>query len=76
MRLTKRQRELLEHLIDGAPNKHIARAMSVGEGTVKMMLHMMYGRFGVRNRTELAMLYAKNGGRHANENTPRRAQAD
>ena len=50
--------------------------MSVGEGTVKMMLHMMYGRFGVRNRTELAMLYAKNGGRHANENTPRRAQAD
>ena len=61
MRLTKRQRELLEHLIDGAPNKHIARAMSVGEGTVKMMLHMMYDRFGVRNRTELALLYTRNG---------------
>jgi DNA-binding NarL/FixJ family response regulator len=76
VRLTDRQRELLEHLIDGAPNKHIARAMNVGESTVKMMLHMMYDRFGVRNRTELAMLYAKNGGRHANENTPRRAQAD
>ena len=76
MRLTKRQRELLVHVVAGHPNKAIARAMNVGEGTVKMMLHMMYDRFGVRNRTELAMLYAKNGGRHANENTPRRAQAD
>jgi len=26
MKLTDRQRELLDHLIDGAPNKHIARA--------------------------------------------------
>ena len=60
MRLTKRQRELLDHVIAGHPNKAIARAMNVGEGTVKMMLHLLYTRFAVRNRTELALLYTRN----------------
>jgi DNA-binding NarL/FixJ family response regulator len=61
MRLTKRQRELLDHVVAGHPNKAIARAMNVGEGTVKMMLHLLYTRFAVRNRTELALLYTRNG---------------
>ncbi len=59
MRLTDRQRELLDHLIDGAPNKHIARAMNVTEGTIKMMLHLLYVRFDVPNRTALAGLYTR-----------------
>ena len=73
MKLTERQRELLDHLATGHPNKAIARAMNVGEGTVKMMLHLLYIRFGVPNRTTLAMLYAR---KHENQDTPGRAQAD
>ena len=60
MKLTKRQRELLDHLATGTSNKAIARAMNVGEGTIKMMLHLLYGRLGVRNRTEAALLYVRN----------------
>jgi len=66
MKLTDRQRELLDHLIDGAPNKHIARAMNVTEGTIKMMLHLLYVRFDVPNRTALAGLYTSSG--HENQN--------
>jgi DNA-binding NarL/FixJ family response regulator len=74
MQLTKRQRELLAHLATGTSNKTIARAMGVGEGTIKMMLHLLYGRLGVRNRTEAALLYVRKN--HENQAAPGRAQAD
>lgn len=48
--LTQRQRQVLEHLIDGRSNKEIARALDLGEGTVKIHLAAIFRHFGVRNR--------------------------
>jgi len=59
MKLTKRQKEFVSAVVKGASNKEIARSLSVCEGTVKMTLHLMYERFGVRNRMELAMKYVE-----------------
>lgn len=48
--LTRRQREVLDQLIDGRSNKEIARALKLGEGTVKIHLAAIFRHFGVRNR--------------------------
>ena len=46
----------------GAPSKTIARDLGLAEGTVKMHLHHIYRKLGVRNRSALiiAMLNPKN----------------
>jgi len=41
----------------GLSNKEIGKRLNVGEGTVKMMLHMMYERTGTGNRTQLALMF-------------------
>ncbi|SRR5678815_5626557 len=63
MRLTKRQEEVVSALLKGRCNKDIARTLGVTEGTIKMTLHMMYERFGVSNRTQLAIMYTNYRGR-------------
>jgi|SRR6187399_2237151 DNA-binding NarL/FixJ family response regulator len=68
MKLSKRQREYMRELVKGASNKEIAHTLSVDEGTVKMTLHMLYERFGVSNRTQLAVKFVTvNGGEYASD---------
>jgi DNA-binding NarL/FixJ family response regulator len=55
MKLTKRQSELVCELSKGLSNKAIARNLNVTEGTVKMMLHLLYAKTGTANRTALVM---------------------
>jgi len=50
--LTSRQQEILPLLAEGMPNKRIADALSVTEGTVKQHLKELFRRLGVRNRTQ------------------------
>ena len=50
--LTSRQHEILPLLAEGMPNKRIADALSVTEGTVKQHLKDLFRRLGVRNRTQ------------------------
>jgi len=50
--LTSRQLEILPLLAEGMPNKRIAGALSVTEGTVKQHLKDLFRRLGVRNRTQ------------------------
>jgi DNA-binding NarL/FixJ family response regulator len=50
--LTKRQMEVLELLSQGKPNKLIARALNISEGTVKIHLAAIFRALGARNRTE------------------------
>jgi Response regulator containing a CheY-like receiver domain and an HTH DNA-binding domain len=65
-KLTARQREVVAHVAHGLTNKEIGRLLNLTEGTVKMMLHMVYDRTGIRNRTALAAKYHReeviNGG--------------
>ncbi|MBX9633740.1 MAG: response regulator transcription factor, partial [Magnetospirillum sp.] len=52
--LTPRERDILDMIVDGAPNKVIARALSLQEVTVKAHLRNMFRKLGVANRTEAA----------------------
>src|SRR5215207_8789981 len=54
--LTVREYEIARLIAQGLSNKHIARALIISEGTVKIHLHNMYEKLGSANRTSLAML--------------------
>lgn len=54
--LTHRQQEVLDHLRKGQPNKLIARALGLTEGTVKVHVRQIMRKFGAANRTEVAVL--------------------
>ena len=55
--LTPRQREAVEYIAKGMSNKEVASHMNVSVGTVKMMLHLVYEKTGLKNRTELALTF-------------------
>jgi DNA-binding NarL/FixJ family response regulator len=50
--LTSRQQEILPLLAEGMPNKQIADALRVTEGTVKQHLKDLFKRLGAANRTQ------------------------
>lgn len=61
--LTPRERELVELVSKGLRNRDIAAELGVTEGTVKVYLHGIFDKFGVENRTELALRAPKLLGR-------------
>jgi DNA-binding NarL/FixJ family response regulator len=54
--LTPRQRQLVDMLAQGLRNKEIAWRLGISEGTVKVYLSQLYGKLGVGDRLELALL--------------------
>jgi two-component system nitrate/nitrite response regulator NarL len=54
--LTSREREVVFALAQGLSNKDVGRRLNLSEGTVKVHLHNIYGKLGVKNRTALAVL--------------------
>lgn len=60
-RLTDRQRDVFQHLLAGHSNKEIARELGVLEGTVKVHVRAIMQKLGVRNRTQVAVVAARNG---------------
>ena len=59
--LTLRQREVLIGLMQGKPNKAIAREIGISESTVKLHMSTMFRVLGVRNRTQAAYVGAQLG---------------
>jgi len=57
--LTPRQWQVLELLIQGRSNKEIARALNLGEGTVKIHLALLYRTLGVTSRAAAAAVSAR-----------------
>lgn len=53
--LTHRQLEVLKLLLQGKPNKIIARELDLSEGTVKIHVGAIFRALGVTNRTEAAV---------------------
>jgi DNA-binding NarL/FixJ family response regulator len=53
--LTPRQREVLELLLKGKSNKEIARALKLGEGTVKVHMAGLFRALGVNTRAAAAV---------------------
>jgi DNA-binding NarL/FixJ family response regulator len=50
--LTRRERDVLDLLADGLPNREIARALAISEHTVKFHLASLFGKLGVASRTK------------------------
>lgn len=54
--LTPRQREVLDLLTQGKSNKEIARALKLGEGTVKVHMAALFRVLGVQSRSAAAAI--------------------
>jgi two-component system nitrate/nitrite response regulator NarL len=59
--LTEREKQILKCLLQAYSNKHIARALSISEGTVKVHLKSLMKKISAGNRTQAA-LWARNNG--------------
>ena len=51
--LTERESEVAALVVQGLPNKAVARRLGIGEGTVKVHLHNIYCKLGIENRFQL-----------------------
>ena len=56
VRLTPREMEVLASLIAGKSNREIAAELNMGVSTVKAHLSAVYGKLGVSNRTQAALV--------------------
>ena len=54
--LTSREKEIVFALAEGLSNKDVGRRLNLSEGTVKVHLHNIYNKLGVKNRTALTVL--------------------
>ncbi|HID34522.1 MAG TPA: response regulator transcription factor [Anaerolineae bacterium] len=57
--LTKREREVLDLVVAGLNNAAIARRLFISERTVKYHIGNIYGKLGVKNRTEAVLVALK-----------------
>lgn len=55
VRITPREREIIESVCRGMKNKEIASALSITPGTVKVHLMHIFEKTGVKDRFELAL---------------------
>lgn len=55
--LTRREREIVSLLAEGSSSKEIAKKLGLTSGTVRAHLHTIYGKLGVENRTQAAVLF-------------------
>jgi DNA-binding NarL/FixJ family response regulator len=53
--MSEQQRKILDLLVQGMPNKIIARKLGLAPSTVKNQLTTVFGALGVSNRTQAAM---------------------
>jgi two-component system, NarL family, nitrate/nitrite response regulator NarL len=53
--MTKRERQVLAHVIDGKTNQKIGQLLSISEKTVEKHLESIFRKLGVTSRTEAAV---------------------
>jgi DNA-binding NarL/FixJ family response regulator len=58
--LSAREREVYELMCQGLSNQRIARELFISESTVKVHVHHVYDKVGIRSRTALALNARKN----------------
>ena len=60
-RLSDRERQVLALVVDGLPNKLIARKLGISERTVKAHLTRIFEQLGVSDRTQAALWAQRHG---------------
>ena len=59
--LTPREQEVLELLVRGLPNKHIAQRLDISESTVKYHVSSVYAKLGAASRADAVSRAARAG---------------
>jgi DNA-binding NarL/FixJ family response regulator len=59
--LSQREREVLELLVEGLPNKLMARRLEISEKTIKSHLTRIFREIGVTDRTQAALWAERKG---------------
>jgi two-component system, NarL family, response regulator len=59
--LTRREQEILALVSTGKSNQEIAAILYIATGTVRVHIHTILSKLGVRDRTQAAILALKNG---------------
>jgi DNA-binding NarL/FixJ family response regulator len=59
--LTRRERQLLEHIADGASNREAAEALGITERTAGLYVSRILSKLGARSRTEAVSIGARRG---------------
>jgi len=67
--LSNRERTILDLLMQGLSNKHIARELNIAEATVKAHVKGVYRKIGINNRTQAA-LWARDHVRQNDQSKP------
>jgi DNA-binding NarL/FixJ family response regulator len=57
--LTRREQQVVALVCEGHPNKFIAGALGITEGSVKQHLNRIYKKFGGRKRKELIRKFSQ-----------------
>jgi len=58
-KITRREEQILDLLREGLSNREIASSLGIQEQSVKNALAVLYQKFQVRNRTQLALIAAR-----------------
>ena len=61
--LTERESEVSALVAQGLKNKAVAHQLGIGEGTVKLHLHNIYRKLGIKNRCQLMLHVSTNNDR-------------
>jgi DNA-binding CsgD family transcriptional regulator len=69
--LTRRQREVLEAVLDNLTNKEISERLSISESAVKFHVSSLLDRFKARRRSELIVMYYEFAGPTLRRRLPR-----
>ncbi len=59
--LSAREREVLQHVLEGGSNKHIAAALRISEHTVNIHVKNILSKLGVSGRTEAVTVALRKG---------------
>lgn len=60
MELSKKEQKMLDLLVKDKSNTDVGTAVGLTEGSVRVALHKIYVKLGVRGRTGAAVWWAKN----------------
>jgi DNA-binding NarL/FixJ family response regulator len=60
LKLTEREKEIIEFIVDGKSNKEIADSLNIASGTVRNMISIILKKLNLQDRTQIAVFALKN----------------